>query len=134
MLVSGGVVYGGTPEAILMRRALEDEFGIKVEWIEPNSRNTRQNAIDSAAILLRAGIHRVILVAHGFDMPRAAAEFGAAGLKVIPAPIGMAGRSHDNPLELLPSVAALQGSYHALYELLANSVRQISCFFSACRS
>ena len=88
-------------------------------------RDTHENAVDSAAILKAAGIRRVILVAHSFDMPRAKAEFSAAGLDVTPAPTGIPGGTRDSWLELLPSVSALQGSYYALYELLANAVRRI---------
>ena len=123
VLATGGVVYGGTPEAMLMKQALENEFGIPVKWKEVKSRNTRENAVNSAAILLAADIHRVILVAHSFDMRRAKAEFAAAGLKVMAAPTGIPSASYDSPLELLPSASALQGSYYALYELLANAVR-----------
>jgi uncharacterized SAM-binding protein YcdF (DUF218 family) len=126
VLVTGGVVYGGTPEAVLMKQALESEFGIPVKWEEAKSRNTRENALNSAAMLRAADIHRVILVAHGFDMRRAKAEFVAAGLEVIAAPTGIPSAGYDSPLELLPSAAALQGSYYALYELLANAVRGIA--------
>ena len=126
VLATGGVVYGGTPEAMLMKQALENEFGIPVKWKEVKSRNTRENAVNSAAILLAADIHRVILVAHSFDMRRAKAEFAAAGLKVMAAPTGIPSASYDSPLELLPSASALQGSYYALYELLANAVRSIA--------
>jgi uncharacterized SAM-binding protein YcdF (DUF218 family) len=124
VLVTGGVVYGGTAEAVLMKRALEDEFGIQVKWAETKSRNTHENALNSAAILRASGIGRVILVAHGFDMRRAEAEFRSAGVNVIPAPTGIPSFGYDSPLELLPSVAALQSSYYALYELLANAVRE----------
>jgi len=126
VLVTGGVVYGGTAEAVLMKKALEDEFGVEVRWVEASSRNTHENAVNSAKILRQAGIDSAILVAHGFDMRRAEAEFAAAGLKVIPAPTGIPGATYDNPLELLPSVGALQGSYYALYELLANTARGIA--------
>ena len=76
VLVSGGVVYGGTAEAVLMKRALEEELNVAVRWTEERSRDTRSNAAESAAILRPAGVQRVLLVAHGFDMPRATAEFG----------------------------------------------------------
>lgn len=109
-----------------MKQALEGEFGVPVKWAEAKSRNTHENALNSAAILRAAGIHRVILVAHGFDMRRAKAEFVAAGLKVMAAPTGIPGTGHDSPLELMPSAAALQGSYYALYELLANAVRGLA--------
>jgi len=126
VLVTGGVVYGGAAEAVLMKQALEKEFGIEVRWVEAGSRNTHENAVNSAKILRQAGVDSVILVAHSFDMRRAKAEFAAAGLKVIPAPTGIPVATYDNPLELLPSVGALQGSYYALYELLANAVRSVA--------
>ncbi len=125
VLVTGGVVYGGTAEAALMKDVLEEEFGIEVRWAEAKSRDTHENAVNSAAILRASGIDSAILVAHAFDMRRATAEFEAAGLKVIPAPTGIPGFAYDSSLELLPSVAALQGSYYALYELLANAVRGV---------
>jgi len=126
VLVTGGVVYGGAAEAVLMKQALEEEFGIEVRWVEARSRNTHENAVNSAKLLRQAGVDSVILVAHSFDMRRATAEFAAAGLKVIPAPTGIPVATYDNPLELLPSVGALQGSYYALYELLANAVRSVA--------
>lgn len=126
VLVSGGSVYGGTAEATLMKRALEQEFNVEVRWSEERSRDTRSNAAESAAILLPAGVKRVILVAHGFDMPRASAEFASAGLQVTPAPTMIAGHrfNFDHPAELVPSMSALQSSYYGLYELLAEAVRR----------
>jgi uncharacterized SAM-binding protein YcdF (DUF218 family) len=125
VLVTGGVVYGGTPEASLMKDALEREFGIGVRWTEAKSRNTHENAVGSAEILAAAGVRHVILVAHSFDMRRTKAEFNAAGLAVTAAPTSIpAAMVMDSPLEWLPSVSSLQGSYYALYELLAGAVRR----------
>jgi len=124
VLVSGGPVFGTTPEAAIMKRALEDEFGVNVRWAEVTSRNTHENAIGSAEILRTAGIRSVILVAHSFDMPRAKAELVAAGLQVTLAPTGIPDASCE-PWDFLPSVGALQQSYYALYELLANAVRAV---------
>jgi uncharacterized SAM-binding protein YcdF (DUF218 family) len=127
VLASGGAVHGGTAEALLMKRALEEEFGVEVRWAETRSRDTRSNARESAAILLPLGISRVLLVAHSFDMPRATAEFASAGLQVTPAPTAVAAErvSVDHPIELLPAMSALHGSYYALYELLAGAVRRM---------
>lgn len=118
-------MYGGTAEAVLMQRALEEELNVAVRWAEERSRDTRSNAAESAAILRPAGVKRVLLVAHGFDMPRATAEFASAGLEVIPAPtyISQAALAFHHPLELLPSMGALHGSYYALYELLGALAR-----------
>ena len=128
VLASGGAVYGGTAEAALMKRVLEEEFHVAVRWAEERSRDTRSNAAESAAILRPAGVKRVLLVAHGFDMPRATAEFAAAGLQVVPAPthVVAAELSFHHPVELLPGMSALQGSHYALYELLGALARRVS--------
>jgi uncharacterized SAM-binding protein YcdF (DUF218 family) len=126
VLVSGGSVLGGEAEANLMQVALQKEFGVPVRWTEPRSRNTHENAVQSAEILRVEHINRIVLVAHGFDMPRAKAEFAAQGIEAIPAPTGIPSREIDSPLELLPSLAALQSSYLALYEIIANVVRWIT--------
>ena len=129
VLVTGGSVFGGEPEAKLMRSALESEFGIPVRWAESESRNTHENALRSGRILAAAHIGKVILVAHSFDMPRAKAEFAAQGIETIPAPTGIPSDAIDTPLDLLPSLRALQGSYFALYEILANLARWGSIMF-----
>ena len=132
VLVSGGSVYGGSAEAALMKRALEEEFGVEVRWSEERSRNTRTNATESAAMLLPVGVRRILLVTHGFDVPRASAEFASAGFQVTPAPTLVAGESFgfDHPVELLPSMSALQGSYYALYELLGEAARRLRPLFT----
>jgi uncharacterized SAM-binding protein YcdF (DUF218 family) len=129
VLVSGGTVFHGEPEAKLMRDALEGEFGVPVRWAEPRSRNTHENAVRSADILRREGIARVVLVAHGFDMPRARAEFAAQGIDIVAAPTGIATGSFDRVLDWLPSMGALQGSYYALYELLGLAVFRVTAAF-----
>ena len=126
ILVSGGSVYGGETEAKLMQQALEREFGQRVQWLEERSRTTHENALRSAEILRAAGIHRVILVAHNFDMRRARAEFADARIETIPAPTGGSSEHADSLLDFLPSMGALRGSYYALYEISANIVRAIS--------
>lgn len=125
VLVTGGSVLGGEPEAALMRTALEHEFGVPVRWVEARSRNTHENALQSAEILGAERISRIVLVAHSFDMPRARAEFAAQGIEAIAAPTGIPSGRIDTILDVLPSVAALQSSYLALYEIFANIVRWI---------
>ncbi len=125
VLVTGGSVFGGEPEAKLMRAALEHEFGIPVRWAETESRNTHENAVRSARILAAAHVGRIVLVAHSFDMPRARAEFAAQGIDALPAPTGIPSRQFYTALDVLPSLSALQGSYYALYEILANAARWI---------
>ncbi len=124
VLVSGGVVYGGSAEAQVMRKTLVDEFGVAVKWEEAQSRNTHENALRSAEILRAHAVRRIILVSHGFDMRRAQAEFEAAGLEVIPAPTMLTAFRIDGLVSWIPSARSLSRSYFALYELLANGVRR----------
>jgi uncharacterized SAM-binding protein YcdF (DUF218 family) len=108
-----------------MKKALEEEFRVPVRWMEIASRNTHENANKSAEILRASGIRSVILVGHSFDMPRAKAEFAAAGLEVTLAPTHLPSGTFEGVLDLIPNVSSLQYSYYALYELLAEAARRL---------
>jgi len=125
VLVSGGNPQGGEPEALLMRRSLEDEFHLPVTWVESKSDNTRENARLSAPLLRDAHIDRVVLVTHGFDMMRAAAEFEAAGMGVIPAATGLPANGEASLIDWVPSISGMVASHYALYEITGNLVRVI---------
>jgi uncharacterized SAM-binding protein YcdF (DUF218 family) len=126
VLVTGGKPsYATRSEADVMRDALEQEFGVPVRWVESLARDTRENARNSAALLLPAGIKRVALVMHGFDVHRAMAEFQGVGLDPIAAPTVLVRPGLDNVGDLLPQASALQGSYYALYELAGFLVQQV---------
>lgn len=123
LLLTGGSVYGGEPEAKVMEASLEHDFGMRARWIEDRSRNTRENALRSAEMLRSEGIARVILVAHSFDMRRARAEFADAGIATVPAATGASGDAPNSLFDYLPGIAGLRGSYYATYEIGANLVR-----------
>ena len=86
ILVSGGAPSGGVAEAAAMRDTLEQDFGLKVKWIESASRDTGENAKMSAAQLKEDGITRIALISHAWHLPRAVPLFEHEGLTVIPAP------------------------------------------------
>ncbi|MBA3506786.1 MAG: YdcF family protein [Betaproteobacteria bacterium] len=125
VLVTGGSVLESRPEGELMRESLEREFGVPVRWVETRSRNTRDNAVLSAKILRADAVARVVLVAHGFDMRRAVAEFAAAGIEAIPAATGISSGGSLSLADFLPTIGGLQGSYYATYEILADFLRSI---------
>lgn len=131
ILVSGGAVRGAPPEAILMRNALVNEFGVPVRWVETHSRNTHENAVDSAKILAANGVRRIVLVGHSFDFPRSRKEFEAAGMRVIPAPIQIPPRIPTDVGDFLPGVNGLQRSAYAVYEILANALFAMTHFGDA---
>lgn len=120
ILVSGGAVLGeATPEAALMRQALEKEFGAEVRWEEGESKTTYENALFSARVLKGAGVGEIMLVTHAWAMPRAAEAFEQAGLKVVPAPTGFTSKSayEAGVLGWLPSASALLRTHLALHEM-----------------
>ena len=120
VLVTGGIPRAGMPsEAAVMARTLESTLGIRARWIEGRSRNTRENAEFSAEILKREGITRIVLVTQAYHMPRAVEAFRRAGLSVLPAPHGFAGRKLDwEPRDLLPTGESAALANRAAHELL----------------
>jgi uncharacterized SAM-binding protein YcdF (DUF218 family) len=122
ILVSGGAVEHARPEALMMRDVLVDELGVPVRWVDARSRNTHENAVNSAVLLTAAGIHRVVLVGHAFDFPRTREEFAAAGIESIAAPINAPPKVPTMVSDFVPSAFGLRLSYYALYEMLANMV------------
>ncbi len=121
VLVTGGAVFQGTPEAQLMAQALRESFAVEVRWIENRSRDTHENAVFSSAVLHGAGVKTVLLVTHDLHERRGAAEFSAAGIDAVPAPVSTIARGgHDNWSQRLPNAAALQLSSAALHEVLGN--------------
>lgn len=105
-----------------MRDVLENEFRVPVRWVEDSSRNTRENAVRTREILHAAGVVRIVLVAHAFDMPRAAEEFTRAGFSVTLAPTAVPRVSLATIGDVMPSASALWNSHFALYELLAQGL------------
>jgi uncharacterized SAM-binding protein YcdF (DUF218 family) len=55
-------------------------------WLEEQSRNTYENAVESRKLLAEKGVDRVLLVTSSTHMPRANRLFVAQGLDVIPMP------------------------------------------------
>jgi uncharacterized SAM-binding protein YcdF (DUF218 family) len=123
ILVSGGPAWGGSAEADVMADMMEHELGVPVRWREARSRDTRENARNSADLLRNEGVSRILLVGHSFDLPRSRAEFEANGIEVVPAPTVLPAVRLNSPTDYVPSMGALTRSYYALYELLADAVR-----------
>ena len=122
---SGGVGWAqgqSAPEADIATRIAADEFGRPLQWHESDSHDTRQNAVHSVTLLKRAGVTRLLLVTHGWHMPRALRAFKAAalpeGVQVEAAPMGLAARTESPALDWLPTQRGFQRVRQALHELL----------------
>ena len=132
LLLSGGraaiVGAASVPEAESMAEIL---VGIDVPrealWLEPVSRNTHENAVETLAILQDRGAERIVLVTSASHMPRSVAVFAKAGMEVIPAATDFQVTQEDwayytrmNPLiqlsNLLPRASDLEQTTRVLKE------------------
>ncbi|WP_226643178.1 YdcF family protein [Microbulbifer variabilis] len=124
ILVSGGRVSPDehASESQLMADLL-DELSLPVSWRDVCSHTTAENAVNSAEILRGAGVDTIVLATHWWHMPRAAAVFKRAGLKVQPLPVGsiseLLPRAQGRVLHWIPSAEALLKTQTYWRELVA---------------
>ena len=117
VLVTGGAPYGNSvSEAEQMKQALESDFRVSVQWTEPASNNTLENARLSYRLLDAAGLKRIYLVTHAWHIARAQIAFEHAGFSVIPAPTGYATRNAVTALDFLPDAIAMSHSRNVFHE------------------
>ena len=127
LVLSGGndPEYQAFSEARAMSAFLAD-LGVPAQAmvLEEQSRNTRQNAANSAALLKARGIDRILLVTSALHMPRAVALFTAQGLQVVPAPTDFEASQPPQPglLAWLPDAGALDASGWAMKEIVGKWV------------
>jgi uncharacterized SAM-binding protein YcdF (DUF218 family) len=124
---SGGTGHaqgGTTSEARVAAKIAADEFGRPLRWIESESHDTRENASLTMALLKPAAINHIVLVTHGYHMPRALRAFGEAagpGVQIEAAPIGLARNVEAPELEWLPSSAGFRDMRQLLRELIGSA-------------
>ncbi|MEQ8470465.1 MAG: YdcF family protein [Marinoscillum sp.] len=113
MVISGGSgsLLHDTPESVeLMEFVLKRGVKPRQVIIEPQSRNTYENAVESAKILdsLNLKEQPLLLVTSAFHMPRALLCFKKQGINVIAYPVDYKSSNFTWSLEqLLPSADAL---------------------------
>jgi len=114
---------GDKSEAELAEVYARELLGLRLQWLEGQAKDTRDNARFSAALLKPTGLRRLVLVTHAQHMPRALHHFSLAfgeQVELIAAPVGL--RAPDAPIELLdclPSSEGLARTRYAVYEWLA---------------
>lgn len=119
--ISGGLGWAGrgtATEADAVVAAARQDLGLVPRWADDRSRDTRENARQMAALLRKDGVNRIALVSDAWHLPRATAEFRAAGLEVLPAPTQLPLPANSRITEALPSVTGLYWSYYSLREWL----------------
>lgn len=94
--------------------------------VEGKSRNTRENALESARIVRERGFSRVLLLTSAAHMPRALGCFRAVGVEADALPVDF--RTEEHPLRftrLLPRAYALDKSADYLRELAGRVVYRL---------
>lgn len=119
LLLSSGKPDGFDPaEAVVMQNVMLRDLRLTPKWIEPESRNTVENAEFSARILKRERITTIVLVTGAMHMRRAAYLFERNGLTVLAAPPNPSSRSpHLSWRNFIPSLGALNQTYSVCNEL-----------------
>jgi uncharacterized SAM-binding protein YcdF (DUF218 family) len=122
VVVSGGRVgRAQASEAALMQAALAADFAIPVAWVEPRSRTTWENAVDTAQLLRPEHLTTVVLVSQSWHLPRAIWAFERAGLRALPWPAPRTAMHTDRPGDFLPNIAGLRDSFYALHEIIGRT-------------
>jgi uncharacterized SAM-binding protein YcdF (DUF218 family) len=120
IVLTGGSFEDARPEAQQMQDLLM-VMGVPAKHLllENESRNTHDNAANTAQLLKASGIHRILLVTSAFHMRRSQALFAAQGLEVVPAPTDYQQLVAKQVLPgWLPVVSNLQQSTIALHEIV----------------
>jgi uncharacterized SAM-binding protein YcdF (DUF218 family) len=141
VLVSGGIVGVDGPAIEPGAEAMAELLALmgvppSALWLEPLSRNTYENAVETKKLLDAEGIDRIILVTSALHMPRAAAIFAKQGYAIIPAPTDYKVTAADwdyywapDPsiqlFNLLPSARSLDLTAQALKEYIGIAVYRV---------
>ncbi len=112
-------------EAEVAGRVAQQDYGVKLRWLEARSRDTFENAIELTPILKRDGINKIALVTDALHMPRSVLEFERQGLAITPAPTGFVLPTQSELLRWLPSTEGISASTRVLHELLGLSVARL---------
>jgi uncharacterized SAM-binding protein YcdF (DUF218 family) len=105
----GHAAQDGAAEAEIAAGIATREYGRALRWVEPRSRDTRENAQLTLPLLRDAGVRQVVLVTNGWHMPRSVRAFREAAahvnvpMEVIAAPMGLAQRIERPALRWIPS-------------------------------
>ena len=122
ILLSGGSPKDGTQTlADLGRTWLIRQAGVTPIALDATSRDTRENAANSAILLRERGLERPLLVTHAYHMPRSLFSAKIAGIDAIPAPFAFihATQTPDTDAsDWVPGAHNLAKSYLVLHEMV----------------
>jgi uncharacterized SAM-binding protein YcdF (DUF218 family) len=127
ILFSGGISreqVDGPAEAEVASRISDRDYGRRLRWLEKLSRDTRENAAASLPMLVSDGITDIVIVTHGWHMPRAERAFADVARRqpnpprIVPAPVGLARHTDTELLRWLPTADGMAQVRTVLREAL----------------
>lgn len=124
LLISGGSgdLYDQTKSEAILLRQFAIDLGVPEHsiLIEPDSRNTYENAVNTKILMEQQGFSTSILVTTASHLPRAMGCFKKAGLEPLPYPVDF--HSDPNPeyhlLDFLPDVGSFVQTSISIHEYL----------------
>ena len=111
---AGHAAPGTRSEADVASEIALRDFARSVRWAEGQSRDTRENALYTVRLLRESGVRRLVVVTHGWHMPRALRAFREAlaqsrsDWELIPAPMGLSPLVERPVLRWMPSSEGFQ--------------------------
>lgn len=117
-ILATGSAPNGVSEAKIIDQELQQFFGVKLHWQENHAKTTKENAINTKAILEKEGVNKIILVTQNWHMQRAKLLFEKQGFDVLPAGVGY-GSTPDvyiNFMYFVPQSGAMDNVMQSLKE------------------
>ncbi len=126
-ILSGGPLSTGLPTEAAFLQSQLLAWGIEPErlLLDPVSKNTRENAVETAKLVHEHQFASVLVVTSAFHMERAAGCFRAIGLAVDTLPVDYRMRDPRRDTALLPRAEYLSESTRAIRELVGRQVYRL---------
>jgi uncharacterized SAM-binding protein YcdF (DUF218 family) len=105
--------------------SLNRDFQVPPHWVDWRSRDTFDNARNSAVMLRADHVNSILLVTSSTHMLRAMREFAATGLAVTAAPVQVLANHEVGLFSFMPSTEGMLRSNRAVYELIGERVREL---------
>ncbi len=113
----------GPSEAEVAARVAAIDFKQPLKWTEIQSRDTAENAAMTIPLMQSAQVRHVLLVTHGWHMPRAMTSFqkyAGSTLSLEAAPMGLARIDEVGPLDWMPSNHGFKRNRQVVHEWLGS--------------